>query len=184
MRLPFAAALVALAPLLWVSSAHAEDLGDKLGPPHLWLKADAGLALADLDAFSGRHPNPRGTTAGGFLGADAAVRWERFSLGLRGRFQPLIDYNLIQVAPFVGIHFPQRNFDFSATAHIGYAVASFDNGSSKGLFTGVVVAADYLVKAPLMIGVGIGSDVLLLGGNKRDDVGIGAHATLRLGLLF
>lgn len=177
--------------LLVSSSASAQSaLGaklDKLGPPHPWLKADVGLSFADLRAFKGNKPAPDGAAVGGLLGADAAIRWQYFSVGLRGRFHPLSEFNLWQIAPFAGIHFPQHNYDLSATAHLGYAVAVDRGGPAiaKGAYTGVVVAFDYLVKGPLLVGVGAGSDFLLLGGApSKSNLGIGFTGSLRLGLLL
>lgn len=179
---------VLAALMLAAPAAHAQDKLPDLGPPHAWLKADLGLSFADLRAFNGRHPSPAGAAVGGLVGADAAIRWERFSVGMRGRFHPLTEFNLWQLAPYAGIHFPQRNYDLSATAHIGYSAAVERSGgqtAAKGLHTGVVVALDYLVKGPLMVGVGAGSDLLLLGGEpSRSNVGIGFTASLRLGLLL
>lgn len=177
-----------LATVLLSNTAHAQNRLEKLGPAHLWLKADLGLSFADLRAFSGKYPAPEGAAVGGLIGADAGVRWERFSVGLRGRFHPLTEFNLWQIAPFVGIHFPQRNYDLSATAHIGYSAAVERSGgrdAAKGLYTGVVLALDYLITGPLLVGVGAGSDVLFLGGNpSRSNVGIGFTGSLRLGLLL
>lgn len=179
--------LAVLACSSFSTAARAEGVLSKLGPPHAWLKADAGLSVADLRAFSGKYPAPEGTAVGGLLGADAAVRWERFSVGLRGRLHPLTEFNLWQIAPYAGIHFPQTNYDLSATAHVGYSVAVERDGNTvaKGLFTGVVLALDYVVKGPFMIGAGIGSDVLFLGGApSKSNVGIGVNGSLRLGLLL
>jgi len=177
----------ALVCSLLSTPARAEGVLDKLGPPHPWLKLDAGFSVADLRAFSGKRPAPDGTAVGGVLGADAAIRWERFSVGLRGRFHPLTEFNLWQIAPYAGIHFPQTNYDLSATAHIGYSVAVERGGNTaaKGLYTGVILAFDYVVKGPLMLGAGVGSDVLFLGGDpSKSNVGIGVTGTLRLGLLL
>lgn len=180
--------LVACALALVPSAASAQDrLGAKLGPAHPWLKADLGLSFADLRAFRDKRPSPDGAAVGGLLGADAGIRWERFSVGLRGRFHPLTEFNLWQLAPFVGIHFPQTNYDLSATAHIGYSVAVERGGPAiaKGAYTGVVVALDYLVKGPLLVGVGAGSDILFLGGDpSKSNIGVGFTGSLRLGLLL
>lgn len=190
MRRPFffASALAAALVCTLSTRAEAQSKLDDLGPAHIWLKADLGVSFADLRAFSGKYPAPEGAAVGGLLGADAGVRWERFSVGMRGRYHPLTEFNLWQIAPFVGIHFPQRNYDLSATAHVGYSAAVERSGgrdAAKGLYTGVVVALDYLVAGPLLLGVGAGSDVLFLGGAPdRSNVGVGFTASLRLGLLF
>lgn len=167
-----------------------------LGTPHPWLKLDLGASFANLRAFRGDSPRLRGSTVGGLVGADAAIRWERFSIGVRGRVQPMIDFTLWQIAPFVGFHIPRERFDFSATAHIGYSAATFDNNASaQGVFTGAVVAVDYRVAGPLLVGVGVGSDLLLLNPSanacldgarecSRANIGLGATAAMRFGLLF
>ncbi len=186
MRALFFVAVGALA--LLPATVFAEDrLAAKLGPAHPWFKADLGLSFADLRAFRGKRPSPEGAAVGGLLGVDAGVRWERFSVGLRGRVHPLSEFTLWQIAPFVGIHFPQTNYDLSATAHLGYSVAVERGGpaTAKGAYTGVVVALDYVVKGPLLVGVGAGTDLLLLGGDpSKSNVGIGFNASLRLGLLL
>lgn len=181
--------LLAVAVLTWASPAFAAGkLGEKLGPAHPWLKVELGLSFADLHAFRGKYPAPEGAAVGGVVGAEAAVRWKHLSIGLTGRFHPLTEFNMYQIAPYVGLHLPQDNYDLSATAHVGYTVADGHGAAgvvAKGAYTGVILAFDYLVKAPLLIGVGVGSDVLFLGDEpKRSNVGVGFTGALRLGLLL
>lgn len=174
-------------------------LSRKLGvdqPAHPWLKLDTGLSVVARHALSGGRV-PRSdvdtTGVGAVLGAEGAARWERFSLGARGRFHPLSSFNLWQLGAIAGLHFPQETFDVSLSASVGYAAATNADWarSAQGLYAGVGAAFDYPISGPLMIGAGLNADGLFLGrgGSCRNcdiprNTGIALTAAARFSLLF
>lgn len=162
-----------------------EDSGR--GLEFFYLNAQGGGVFDALGTFDNTLNLKQTNAGGGFVGAEAGVRFVWLTLGMRFRYEMLQPFNIWQLDAVLGFHIPAGHWDPYVSIHGGYAAigsldpSNFDvsqvapcNGSgcssqdaanafgSRGANVGFAVGADYYLARAVSIGVDVSFELLFL----------------------